>query len=192
MLKFSNLIVFLFIQTVDTHVFSGCHLHTEKYKCLNNDFCQWCNNTDKSSNITNICRPNTKCLINNNGCEVNTKHKAVCMTIALFVNLALLFILLVSLVYISNFIRRTLDNYFHETTVGSEGIGTYVKQKALILTVVDSLLFIPPVIFWFLGNIAFLYWFMFIMCLVLILSCSETTYKTYNKKEITSQYTQIN
>lgn len=192
MLKFSNLIVFLFIQTVDTHVFSGCHLHTEKYKCLNNDFCQWCNNTDKSSNITNICRPNTKCLINNNGCEVNTKHKAVCMTIALFVNLALLFILLVSLVYISNFIRRTLDNYFHETTVGSEGIGNYVKQKALILTVVDSLLFIPPVIFWFLGNIAFLYWFMFIMCLVLILSCSETTYKTYNKKEITSQYTQIN
>ena len=48
---------------------------------------QWCNNTDKSSNVTNICRPNTKCLINNNGCEVNTKHKAVCMTIALFVAL---------------------------------------------------------------------------------------------------------
>ena len=192
MLKISNLIVFLLAQMTSGHVFSSCHIHTDKYKCLNNDFCQWCNNTDKTSNITNICRPNTKCLYNNNGCEVNTKHKNVCMTITIFVNLALLFILIVSLVYISNFIRRILNSYFYESTIIHEGVSTHVKQKALVLTIVDSLLFIPPVIFWFIGSVAFLYWFMFIMTLVLILSCSESTYKTYNKKEVKSQYTQIN
>ena len=192
MLKFSNLIVFLFIQIAGAHVFSTCHTHDERSKCLANDFCQWCNSTDMSLNRTHICRPNTKCLFSNNECEVNNKHQRICMTINIFMNLSMFFILIVSLLYISHFTKRALDRYYAVATASEDGIETHLKQKALVLTIVDSLLFVPPLIFWIMGSIAFVYWFIFIMCLVLILSCSETTYKTYNKKEIKSQYSQIN
>ena len=73
-----------------------------------------------------------------------------------------------------------------------EAIRERIKEKAVILTIINVLLFTPPIIFWIIGSIAFIYYSLIIMGLVMILSCSNITTKYIKKNKEKSAYTQIN
>ena len=66
------------------------------------------------------------------------------------------------------------------------------KEKAIILTIINVLLFTPPIVFWIIGSVAFIYYSIIIMGLVVILSCSTITTKYIKKNKEKSAYTQIN
>lgn len=187
--------IFLFISLIGgihSHIYDNCESLNKQSKCLETPFCQWCNNT-KMGNNSYKCIPNTKCFYDNNDCVTNTKYDRLCVMLNIFTNLSLLFILFASMIYISSFTRTILDNYFNISEYNGEALSERYKQKALILMIVNMLLFCPPIIFWIIGSIAFMYYFMFIMVLIIILSCSETTNKYYKKnKNKKNSYEQIN
>ena len=197
-----SLLLFTNLNFTDARVYGKCSNHLIKKKCLNDGMCQWCNHTKTiisnniTRNITGVCSINTKCLYNDSNCINSSKFKAMCVTVNIFFSLCLIFILLASMIYISSFTKRVLNNYYNNITVVNsnihDGINDYVKQKALIITIVDLFVFVPPVIFWCIGSIAFLYWFIFIMMIVILLSCSETTNDYYKRKVEKSSYNQIN
>ena len=83
--------------------------------------------------------------------------------------------------------------YFDIPSIGNgEGMRERTKEKAIILTIINVLLFTPPLVFWIIGNIAFIYYSLIIMSLVIILSCSTVTTKYVKKNKVKSAYTQIN
>ena len=185
--------IFLFITITRAHIYNGCDINTQN-RCLDKPYCQWCNNT-KLDNISYSCRLNTKCFYDNKDCVTNIKFDRMCLFLTIFTNMVLLFILLCSICYISNLTRKIIDRYFDIPENNGEALSERYKEKALILTIVNMLLFVPSIVFWVMGNITFMYYFMFIMVLIIILGCSETTnkYYRYNKKiNKKSVYEQIN
>lgn len=172
----------------NAHMYNTCSKLKTLNKCIDNPFCQWCNTTN-----TSICRANTQCFYNSTECVSSNSFNNMCFVLNFFMNLALLFILLASINYISLFTKNILDSYLDIPNTNGEGLQMRTHQKGLILTIINLLLFVPPIVFWFIGNIAFLYYFMFIMVLILIMGCSEkTTYYYKYKVNEKKKYEQIN
>jgi len=95
--------------------------------------------------------------------------------------------------YISYCAKNILDKYFDIPSIGNgEAIIERTKEKAIILTIINVLLFSPPIIFWIIGSVAFIYYSLIIMCLIMILSCSTVSTKYIKKNKEKSAYTQIN
>jgi len=95
--------------------------------------------------------------------------------------------------YISYIAKQIIDKYFDIPSIGNgDGMRERTKEKAIILTIINVLLFSPPLVFWIIGNIAFIYYSLIIMSLVIILSCSTVTTKYVKKNKVKSAYTQIN
>jgi hypothetical protein len=95
--------------------------------------------------------------------------------------------------YISYIAKQIIDKYFDIPSIGNgDGLRERTKEKAIILTIINVLLFTPPLVFWIVGSIAFIYYSLIIMSLVIILSCSKLTTKYVKKNKVKSAYTQIN
>jgi uncharacterized membrane protein YhaH (DUF805 family) len=182
-------VLFLLTNLCQGHIYTRCDNYIQLDQCIDNPFCQWCN----TINNTSICRANTECFYNSTECVSSNSLNNMCFTLNFFINLALLFILLASINYISLFTKKILDSYFDIPGNNGDGFQLRLKQKGFILTLINLLLFVPPIVFWIIGNIAFLYYFMFIMILILIMGCSEkTTYYYKYKTNEKNKYEQIN
>ena len=178
----------LFINNIyltKAHLYNVCDNYNELEMCIDNPLCQWCNNSvyNTTSNKTTIgqCRINTQCFYNNTACITNNNLTLVCSLMNIFYKLGLLFILLFSIFYISFFTKKLLDNYF-DIPNNIDGIRDRTKIKVILLTIVNILLFSPLIIFWILGSLIFIYYYLFIMCFIIVLSCSITTKKIYSYK----------
>ena len=177
-----------------------CEQFDSLNSCIDNPICQWCNSTsgggnssDYSGNIRGTCNMNTQCLYNNTECVNSRQLNYMCSLLNFFLLTCLFFILFASMFYISYGVKNILDKYFDIPSIGNgEAIIERTKEKAIILTIINVLLFSPPIIFWIIGNIAFIYYSIIIMCLVMIVSCSNVTNKYIKKKKEKSAYTQIN
>lgn len=136
---------------------------------------------------------NTQCFYNNTECVSSSQLNYMCSLFDFFIIVGLLFILFSSMVYISYIAKQIIDKYFDIPAIGNgEAMRERTKEKAIILTIINVLLFTPPIVFWIIGNIAFIYYSLIIMGLVVLLSCSTVTTKYVKKKKIKSAYTQIN
>jgi hypothetical protein len=187
-----------------------CQQFNSLSSCIDNPLCQWCNTTTNininllgnnsvangTNSVTNVnssgsCNMNTQCFYNNTECVSQLNY--MCSLLNFFLMIGLLFILFSSMFYISYIAKNILDKYFDIPSIGNgEAIRERTKEKAIILTIINVLLFSPPIIFWIIGNIAFIYYSLIIMCLVMILSCSTVTTKYVKKNKEKSAYTQIN
>jgi hypothetical protein len=196
-----------FVTEGNAHV---CQQFNSLSSCIDNPLCQWCNTTTDINNkllgnnsvangtnsVTNVnssgsCNMNTQCFYNNTECVSQLNY--MCSLLNFFLMIGLLFILFSSMFYISYIAKNILDKYFDIPSIGNgEAIRERTKEKAIILTIINVLLFSPPIIFWIIGNIAFIYYSLIIMCLVMILSCSTVTTKYVKKNKEKSSYTQIN
>jgi hypothetical protein len=184
-------LIVLFINLASANV---CEQFNSLRSCIDNPICQWCNSTSEISvNSSGSCNMNTQCFYNNTECVSSKQFDYVCSLFNIFIMLGLLFILFSSMFYISYVAKNILDKYFDIPSIGNgEGIKERTKEKALILTIINVLLFTPPIIFWFIGNIAFIYYSIISMTLVMILSCSTVTTKYIKKNKEKSAYIQIN
>jgi hypothetical protein len=173
--------------------YSSCDSYNELNTCIDNPFCQWCNVT-KEQNMTNIgiCKQNSECLYNSSECISNNKLNGVCNVVDIFISMSLVFMLFGSIFYVSYVSKLILDKYFDMPYDNGEAIRDRIKEKALILTIINVLLFIPPIILWIVGSMVFLYYTIFLMGLVVLLTCSTTTRKYIRKHNQKSAYTQIN
>lgn len=173
------------------YIYSKCDFYNDLDTCIDNTLCQWCNITDKI-NITNtgICKPNTICLYNNTNCVSNNKLNNVCNVLDIFISLSLIFMLFGSIIYISYFSSNIINKYFYIPDDDLEGIRTRKKEKAIILTIINVLLFIPPIVLWILGSMIFLYYTIFLMLLIVLLTCTSTG-NYIKKKKIKSGYVTI-
>ena len=191
-------VLFLLTNLCQGHIYTRCDNYIQLDQCIDNPFCQWCNISNKT-NITyitysSICKPNTECVYNNSECISNNKLNELCNLLDIFISLSLIFMLFGAMFYVSYFTKNLVDKYFDIPIDNGEAIIKRGKEKVMILLIVNILLFIPPIIFWIIGSMAFIYYSIFLMGLVLILTCSTTTTKYYNKNKHKqkSAYTQIN
>jgi hypothetical protein len=193
-------LILLFINLANLANVSSAHV-CEQFNslssCIDNPICQWCNSTTSelseiSGNSSGTCNMNTQCFYNNTECVSSKQLDYVCSLFNIFIMLGLLFILFSSMFYISFVAKKILDKYFDIPSDNGEAIRERIKEKALILTIINVLLFTPPIIFWIIGSIAFIYYSLIIMGLVMILSCSNITTKYIKKNKEKSAYTQIN
>ena len=191
-----------------------CQQFNSLSSCIDNPLCQWCNTTINTNLLGNIsvtngnysvthslanvnnsgaCNMNTQCFYNNTECVSSSQLNYMCSLFDLFIIVGLLFILFSSMVYISYIAKQIIDKYFDIPSIGNgEGMRERTKEKAIILTIINVLLFTPPLVFWIIGNIAFIYYSLIIMGLVVLLSCSTVTTKYVKKNKVKSAYTQIN
>lgn len=192
-------LIFLFINVttkVNAHV---CQQFNSLSSCIDNPICQWCNSTTSRTNETlkgnssGTCNMNTQCFYNNTECVSSIQLDYMCSLFNFFIMMGLLFILFSSMFYISYIAKQIIDKYFDIPAIGNgEAMRERTKEKAIILTIINVLLFTPPIVFWIIGSVAFIYYSIIIMGLVVILSCSTITTKYVKKNKIKSAYTQIN
>ena len=187
-MNYKILLLLLFTNVCSGHIYSRCDTYNDLDTCIDNPLCQWCTN-----NITNvsICKTNTECLYNSSECISNNQLLEVCSVIDIFISLSLIFMLFGSIIYISYFSKQIIDNYFDIPSDNGEAIRTRNKEKAIILTIINVLLFSPPIVLWVIGSMIFLYYTIFLMLLIVLLTCT-TTKKYIKKKNKKSVYTQIN
>ena len=185
-----------------------CQQFNSLSSCIDNPLCQWCNTTTNINtnilgnisvthslaNVNNsgTCNMNTQCFYNNTECVSSSQLNYMCTLLNFFLMMGLLFILFSSMFYISYIAKQIIDKYFDIPSVNGDGMRERTKEKAIILTIINVLLFTPPLVFWIIGNIAFIYYSLIIMSLVIILSCSAVTTKYVKKNKVKSAYTQIN
>ena len=189
-----------------------CQQFNSLSSCIDNPLCQWCNTTINTNtnlldnisvtngnySVTNVnnsgtCNLNTQCFYNNTECVSSSQLNYMCSLLNFFLMMGLLFILFSSMFYISYIAKQIIDKYFDIPSIGNgDGMRERTKEKAIILTIINVLLFSPPLVFWIIGNIAFIYYSLIIMSLVIILSCSTVTTKYVKKNKVKSAYTQIN
>lgn len=188
-MNYKILLLLLFSNICSGHIYSRCDMYNELDTCIDNPFCQWC-----TINMTKIgiCKTNTECLYNSTECISNNKLKQACNVVDIFISLSLIFMLFGSIFYVSYVSKLILDKYFDIPSDNGEAIRDRIKEKALILTIINVLLFIPPIILWIIGSMVFLYYTIFLMGLVVLLTCSTTTRKYIRKHNQKSAYTQIN
>lgn len=194
-------LILLFINLANLAIVDSAHV-CEQFdslsSCIDNPICQWCNttsniNTKLFGNNSGTCNMNTQCFYNNTECISSKQLDYLCSLFNIFIMLGLLFILFSSMFYISYIAKSILDKYFDIPSIGNgEAIKERTTEKAIILTIINVLLFTPPIIFWIIGSIAFIYYSLIIMGLVMILSCSNITTKYIKKNKVKSAYTQIN
>jgi hypothetical protein len=185
-------LILLFINLANANV---CEQFNSLSSCINNPICQWCNSTssgNSSGNSSGTCNMNTQCFYNNTECVSSKQLDYMCSLVNFFLMAGLFFILFASMFYISYVAKNILDKYFDIPSDNGEAIRERTKEKAIILTIINVLLFTPPIIFWIIGTIAFIYYSLIIMTLVMILSCSTVTTKYIKKNKEKSAYTQIN
>ena len=128
---------------------------------------------------------NTQCFYNNTECVSSSQLNYMCSLFDFFIIVGLLFILFSSMVYISYIAKQIIDKYFDIPAIGNgEAMRERTKEKAIILTIINVLLFTPPIVFWIIGNIAFIYYSLIIMGLVVLLSCSTVTTKYVKKRRL--------
>jgi len=184
-----------------------CQQFNSLSSCIDNPLCQWCNTTTNTNllgnysvthslyNVNNsgTCNINTQCFYNNTECVSSSQLNYMCSLLNFFLIMGLFFILFSSMFYISYIAKQIIDKYFDIPSIGNgDGMRERTKEKAIILTIINVLLFSPPLVFWIIGNIAFIYYSLIIMSLVIILSCSTVTTKYVKKNKVKSAYTQIN
>ena len=181
--------LFLFVCLTNAHLYNGCDNYNELETCIENSLCQWCNNSVYNKTTIGMCRTNTQCFYNSTECITNNNLNFICSLMNIFYNIGLLFILLFSILYVSFFMKKVLDNYF-DIPNNIDGIRDRTKIKVILLTIVNILLFSPLIIFWILGSLIFIYYYLFIMGAIILLSCSLTTTTLFNYKN-KKKYTQI-
>ena len=161
------------------NIYSKCDFNYNMDTCIDNTLCQWCTN-----NITNIsiCKTNTECLYNSTECISNNQLLEVCNVLDIFISISLIFMLFGSIIYISYFSKKIIDKYFDIPSDNGEAIRTRNKEKAIILTIINVLLFIPTIVLWIIGSMIFLYYTIFLMLLIVLLTF--TTTKKFIKKKI--------
>ena len=191
-MNYKILLLLLFTNVCSGHIYSRCYTYNELDTCIDNPFCQWCNVTNKI-NMTKIgiCKTNTDCLYNRTECISNNQLVKVCSVIDIFISLSLIFMLFGSIIYISYFSKQIIDKYFDIPSDNGDAIRIRSKEKALILFIINVLLFSPPIVLWEIGSMIFLYYTIFLMLLIVLLTCT-TTRKYIKKKNKKSGYTQIN
>ena len=173
-------------------IYPRCYHYKTLDKCIYNDFCQWCNSSvhKHNSSVNNMtqykCMPYSKCLDNNN-CITNNKHNNVCMTLNIFVNFVLIFILMYSIIYISTVSSMIIKKHINNNRV--DAITTRNSDVRYLTVLINLLLFGPLIIFWVLGKFLFVYYFLFIMLMVIFVSCTGQLKKTSESK---SGYIAIN
>jgi hypothetical protein len=189
-------LIFLFINLCSANV---CQQFNSLSSCIDNPICQWCNSTTSRNNETlkgnssGTCNMNTQCFYNNTECVSSSQLDYLCSLFNFFLMMGLLFILFSSMFYISYIAKQIIDKYFDIPAIGNgEAMRERTKEKAIILTIINVLLFTPPIVFWIIGSVAFIYYSIIIMGLVVILSCSTITTKYIKKNKEKSAYTQIN
>ena len=184
--------LFSIINTVYGRIYPRCYHYKTLDNRIYNDFCQWCNISDHkhNSSITNMtqykCMPYSKCLDNNN-CITNNKHNNVCLILNIFANFVLIFILMYSIIYISTVSSMIIKKHINNNRV--DGITTRNSDVRYLTALINLLLFGPLLIFWVLGKFLFVYYFLFIMLMVIFVSCTAQLKKT---KESKSGYSAIN
>ena len=194
-------LILLFINLANLAIVASAHV-CEQFdslsSCIDNPICQWCNtttniNTKLLGNSSGTCNMNTQCFYNNTECVSSSQLNYMCSLLNFFLIMGLFFILFSSMFYISYIAKQIIDKYFDIPAIGNgEAMRERTKEKAIILTIINVLLFTPPLVFWIIGNIAFIYYSLIIMSLVIILSCSSVTTKYVKKNKEKSAYTQIN
>jgi len=205
-------LILLFINLANLAIVSSAHVcqqFNSLSSCINNPLCQWCNtttdintklfgNNSVINSITNVnnsgtCNMNTQCFYNNTECISSSQVNYMCSVLNFFIIMTMLFVLFSSMFYISYIAKQIIDKYFDIPAIGNgDGMRERTKEKAIILTIINVLLFTPLLVFWIIGNVAFIYYSLIIMSLVIILSCSAVTTKYVKKNKVKSAYTQIN
>ena len=182
--------LFSLFLAIDARIYPRCYHFKTLDSCIYNDFCQWCNTSDVSINRTNIteykCIPNSNCFENSN-CIRKHRYNNMCITLNIFLNFVLIFILIYSVLYISTISSLIINKYTNDNK--NDGIITRSADKRFLIILINLLLFGPLLIFWLLGKLMFVYYFIFIMILVIFVStASQLKKKSINK----SGYTSIN
>jgi len=190
---FPILLFVSFISNSYGKMYSSCNHHRDTHNCIKNPLCRWCNISNSTTNITGVCNPNTQCFYNNSNCISNNEFNYVCNVFNVFLVMSLLFIVVACNLYISYNTKKILDKYFDNyKDINDDGIHnnhTYkYREKTLILTIINVLLFVPPLLFWIIDSVAFLYYFICVMSLVSIMYCSFLTKNIYRKPS----YTRLN
>ena len=178
-MTYKILLLLLFTNICSGYIYTKCDFYDNVDTCIDNTICQWCSN-----NITNVstCKTNSICLYNNTDCVSNNKLNDVCNVLDIFISLSLIFMLFGSIIYISYFSSKIINKYFDIPNDNGDAIRTRKKEKAIILTIINVLLFIPPIVLWVIGSMIFLYYTIFLMLLIVLLTCTTTS--NYIKKKI--------
>jgi len=180
-----NLSIFIFLSFIsvnNAHIYSTCEEYNNLNSCIMNPLCQWCNSSNTTLNTSGICHPNTNCFYNNSNCISNNDFNYVCDVFYVFFIMSMLFVLICCNLYISYNTKKILDKYFDDKQ--NDAINERYKEKALIITIINILLFVPPLIFWIIGSIAFIYYFICIISLVSFMYCSMITTNVSKKDYI--------
>ena len=127
------------INVCSGYIYSKCDFYNDLDTCIDNTLCQWCSN-----NITNvsICKTNSDCLYNNTDCVSNNKLNNVCNVLDIFISISLIFMLFGSIIYISYFSSQIINKYFDIPNDNGDAITTRKKEKAIILSIINVLLFL--------------------------------------------------
>ena len=178
------------IVSANARIYPRCYHFKTLDNCIYNDFCQWCNTTNNYLNNTNSteyrCIPNSNCFQNSN-CIRKHKYNNMCVVLNIFFNFVLIFILIYSVLYISTISSLIIKKYTNDNK--DDGIITRSADKNFLIILINLLLFGPLLIFWLLGKLMFVYYFIFIMILVIFVSsASQLKRRRLNK----SGYTSIN
>ena len=198
MIKISSFLLFSLFNLLNTlsntsaSFYSDCKKNDNINNCIEHTFCGWCN----SSNTKNISYNISSCEYVNNivfdkdrNCIYNKHYKSMIIIVNAIITLSLIFIFFMSMLYIINVSSLILNKYFESSILNSKSKN---NEKSIILTIITSLIFIPAIILLFTNSDVFIIYFMFILILALIISCSINTRKLYNNNRHNSGYTPIN
>ena len=174
--------------------YSNCRNFVDMDTCIEHTFCGWCNNTNIKNvslkgNISSCEYANNIVFENDHTCIYNGHYRNMIIIVNTIITLSIIFIFFMSMLYIVNISNLILNKYFESSVQDSKSRN---NEKSLILTIITSLIFIPAIILLFTNSEVFVLYFLFILILSLIISCSVNTSKLYNYKKQTSTYTPIN
>ena len=186
------LVNFLINSVYGGKIIQDCTDLTSKDICIKSPFCAWCNktsfslyenNTFENSNINYTCIYQNTCLDDESyDCTYNDNYLRLCASINFAVNFTIIFVYLISIIFIIEFTDRVLKKYYMED-----------RDISNIQCLVLSLLFIPGLFLLATGNIVLIYYIIFIICLSLFLCCcTNTTKYIEHKKNTNNDYTRIN
>ena len=174
--------------------YSNCRNFEDKKDCIEHTFCGWCNNTNiknvsSKENISSCEYANNIVFENDYDCIYNEHYRTMIILVNTIITLSIIFIFFMSMLYIVTISNLILNKYFESSVQNSSSRN---NEKSIILTIITSLIFIPAIILLFTNSDVFVLYFMFILILSLIISCSVNTSKLYNYKKLYSTYTPIN
>lgn len=169
-------------------LFVDCNNIDSREMCLNRNLCKWCNITVNNT-VERECKYASGYAIENNSeCEYSHNYEKIITMINIIINLIFIIVFFVMLTYIVTISEMILNKYFASSTNNDENRN---KEKSLLVTIISFTVFLPAILLLIYDFGTFILYFMMMLILTIIISCSINTNKLISNSE-KSPYSSIN